>query len=101
MKTKELEQEILEMLQDKNGITMYALVKEEDKEIIKMINIADERDPEDNTSQGLLNGFVEAINNKFSSYEEDDEIIKLSSADERKNGLYYYDLEKFPEEMEA
>ncbi len=101
MKTKELEREILEMLQEKNGITMYALIKEEDKEIIKKINIADERDPEDNTSQGLLNGFVEAINNKFSGYDEDDEIIKLSSADERKNGLYYYDLEKFPEEMEA
>ncbi|MCM1025614.1 MAG: DUF4868 domain-containing protein [Roseburia sp.] len=33
-------------------------------------------------------------------YDEDDDIIKLSSADERKTALYYYDLDQIPSEME-
>lgn len=89
------------MLQEKKGITMYAIIRRQDEEIIRSINIADEQDTEDNTAQELLNGFIETINNKFSSYEDDDEIIKLSAADERKNGLYYYDLEELPREMDA
>ena len=100
MKTEELKREIQEMLQQKNGITMYAIIKNHDEEIVKSINIADEQDVEDNTAQELLKGFVEIVNNKFSYYDDDDEIIKLSSADERKNGLYYYDLEKLPREMD-
>ena len=80
---------------------MYALIRRDNEENVKKINIADEHDPTDNTAQELLNGFVEAINNKFSSYEDENEIIKLSAADERKNGLYYYDLDELPKEMEV
>ena len=47
------------------------------------------------------NHTTEFINNKFSSYEDENEIIKLSAADERKNGLYYYDLDELPKEMEV
>lgn len=101
MKTKELQQEIQEMLKGIKGITMYALIRRDNEENVKKINIADEQDPTDNTAQELLNGFVEAINNKFSSYEDENEIIKLSAADERKNGLYYYDLDELPKEMEV
>ena len=101
MKTKELQQEIQEMLKGIKGITMYALIRRDNEENVKKINIADEHDPTDNTAQELLNGFVEAINNKFSSYEDENEIIKLSAADERKNGLYYYDLDELPKEMEV
>ena len=101
MKTKELQQEIQEMLKGIQGITMYALIRRDNEENVKKINIADEHDPTDNTAQELLNGFVEAINNKFSSYEDENEIIKLSAADERKNGLYYYDLDELPKEMEV
>lgn len=101
MKTKELKQEIQEMLKGIKGINMYAFIRKDNKENVKIINIADEHDPEDNTAQELLNGFVETINNKFLSYDDDNEIIKLSAADERKDGLYYYDLEEFPKEMEA
>ena len=100
MKTKELKQEIQKLLEEKNGITMYAIIKKQDEEIVKKINIADEQGSIDNTNQELLNGFVETINSKFSNYDDDNEIIKLSSADERKNGLYYYDLEDLPKEME-
>ena len=101
MKTKELKREIQKMLQEKKGITMYAVIRRQDEEIIRRINIADEQDTADNTAQELLNGFIDTINNKFSGYEDDDEIIKLSAADERKNGLYYYDLEELPREMDA
>ncbi|MEJ8742551.1 anti-phage protein KwaB [Mediterraneibacter sp. HCN-7094] len=101
MKTKELKQEIQKMLQEKKGITIYAIIRKQDEEIIRSINIADEQDIADNTAQELLDGFVETINNKFSGYEDDDEIIKLSAADERKNGLYCYDLEELPKEMDA
>ena len=101
MKTKELQQEIQEMLKGIKGITMYALIRRDNEENVKKINIADEHDPTDNTAQELLNGFVEAINNKFSSYEDENEIIKLSAADERKNGLYYYDLDELPKELEV
>ena len=101
MKTKELQQEIQEMLKGIKGITMYALIRRDNEENVKKINIADEHDPTDNTAQELLNGFVEDINNKFSSYEDENEIIKLSAADERKNGLYYYDLDELPKEMEV
>lgn len=89
------------MLKGIKGITMYALIRRDNEENVKKINIADEHDPTDNTAQELLNGFVEAINNKFSSYEDENEIIKLSAADERKNGLYYYDLDELPKEMEV
>ena len=44
MKTEELKREIQEMLQQKNGITMYAIIKNHDEEIVKSINIADEQD---------------------------------------------------------
>ena len=101
MKTKELKQEIQKMLQEKKGITIYAIIRKQDEEIIRSINIADEQDTADNTAQELLDGFIETINNKFSGYEDDDEIIKLSAADERKNGLYCYDLEELPKEMDA
>lgn len=89
------------MLQEKKGIIIYAIIRKQDEEIIRSINIADEQDTADNTAQELLDGFVETINNKFSGYEDDDEIIKLSAADERKNGLYCYDLEELPKEMDA
>ena len=52
------------------------------------------------TSEEMLNGFVTVIENTFSSYNDSDEVLKLSSADERKNALYYYDLDELPEEME-
>lgn len=79
---------------------LYAVLKSEEGKIIKFINIADEEDDTDNTSSDLLKGFIDVLRNKFAAYNEDDEVIKLSSADERRNALYYYDLDKLPSEME-
>lgn len=99
MFTKELKKEILRLLQEKNGINMYAVLKGENENEIRFINIADERDVNDNTSYELLNGFSDSVEKKLMVYDDDDEILKLSSADERKDGLYYYDLDEYPLEM--
>lgn len=100
MKIRKIKDEIEEMLSEKHGIMLYAVLKTKEEKIVKFLNIADEDDDTDNTSSDLLKGFTEIIRNKFAVYNEDDEIIKLSSADERKNALYYYDLDELPMEME-
>lgn len=100
MKIRKIKEEIEEMLSEKHGIMLYAVLKTEEEKIVKFLNIADEDDDTDNTSSDLLKGFTEIIRNKFAVYNEDDEIMKLSSADERKNALYYYDLDELPMEME-
>ncbi len=100
MQIRKIKNEIEEMLSGNNGIMLYAVLKAEEGKTIKFVNIADEKDDKDNTSSDLLKGFIEIIRNKFAIYNEDDEIIKLSSADERKNALYYYDLDELPLEME-
>ncbi|MDE7353650.1 MAG: DUF4868 domain-containing protein [Acetatifactor sp.] len=100
MKNEALKNEITHMLDGNIGIMLYAVLKTEEEKKVKFINIADEEDEEDNTSAGLLEGFVEAIRNKLDTYNEEDEVMKLSSADERKNALYYYDLDELPFEME-
>lgn len=100
MQIRKIKNEIEEMLGETHGIMLYAVLKTEDGKIVKFLNIADESDDTDNTSSDLLRGFEEIIRNKFAVYDEDDEIMKLSSADERKNALYYYDLDELPSEME-
>lgn len=100
MKIRKIKDEIEEMLSEKHGIMLYAVLKTEEEKVVKFLNIADEDDDTDNTSSDLLKGFTEIIRNKFAVYNEDDEIMKLSSADERKNALYYYDLDELPMEME-
>lgn len=100
MFTKDLRIEVQKLLQEKIGIILYAVLKGDEEKIIKFVNIADEEDVHDNTSQELLDGFSSSLENKLISYDEDNEILKLSSADERANGLYYYDLDELPTEME-
>ncbi len=100
MKTEELKNEINQMLDGNIGIMLYAVLKTDEEKKVKFINIADEEGEEDNTSVGLLEGFTEIITNKLDTYNEDDEVMRLSSADERKNALYYYDLDELPPEME-
>lgn len=100
MKIREIKDEIEEMLSEEHGIMLYAVLKTEEEKIVKFLNIADEDDNMDNTSSDLLKGFTEIIRKKFAVYTEDDEIMKLSSADERRNALFYYDLDELPMEME-
>lgn len=100
MQIGEIKREIQTVLDDDNGIMLYALVRSEEEFQLKFVNIADETSLEDNTSVELLNGFIEIVNAKFEVYDDESEILKLSSADERSNALYYYDLEQLPFEMQ-
>ena len=85
MQIRKIKNEIAEMLNEKHGIMLYAVLKTEEGKIVKFLNIADEDDDKDNTSKDLLKGFTDIIKNKFAVYNEDDEIIKLSSAEDRKS----------------
>lgn len=96
----ETKEKVEQILQQKNGIEIYFVLKKGNAKIIKSVNIADESDENDTTAEGMLNGFVTVIKTVFDSYNDSDEILNLSSADERKNALYYYDLDELPEEME-
>ena len=75
MKIRKIKDEIEEMLSEKHGIMLYAVLKTEEEKVVKFLNIADEDDDTDNTSSDLLKGFTEIIRNKFAVYNEDDEII--------------------------
>lgn len=95
----EVKEKVEQILNQKNGIEVYAVLKKNDSRIIKLVNIADETDTSDTTSEEMLCGFTTVVANSFESYICSDEVLKLSSADERKNALYYYDLDELPEEM--
>lgn len=99
MQTKEVKDNVNQILEQKNGIEIYFVLKKENNRVIKAVNIADESDKEDTTSAEMLNGFSKVVKDTFDSYDEESNVLQLSSADERKNGLYYYDLDELPEEM--
>lgn len=96
----EVKGKVEQILQQKNGIEVYFVLKKSESRIVKSVNIADELDRSDTTTEEMLNGFATVVGNIFNSYNDSDEVLKLSSADERKNALYYYDLDELPEEME-
>ena len=96
----EVKEKVEQILEQRNGVEIYFVLKKNESRIVRSVNIADELDTSDTTSEEMLNGFVTVIENTFSSYNDSDEVLKLSSADERKNALYYYDLDELPEEME-
>lgn len=96
---RELKNEIQTMFTENIGIRLYAVLKNEDGNIVKAVNIADEENEYGNSSNELLQGFCESVSNLLCIYDEDNEIMKLSSADERGKAIYYYDLEQLPNEM--
>lgn len=102
-KVLELRKKTEELLSDKIGIKLYFVLKAEEGRQVKAVNIADETliaSEEDTTSETLLKGFKDSFLQKMLGYEEEDEILALSSADERKNAIFYYDLDELPEEMQ-
>lgn len=102
MKTKELIEEIEELFRSLIGMQMYAVIKADDTNEIKLVNIRDDgkQNANDQTEDDLMAGFINVIRTKFYNYREDEPILPLSSADERKNGLFYYDLDVLPREMD-
>lgn len=101
MKAKEVKENVFKIVQGKRGIKIFFVLKKESKKIVKIVNIADEQEKNDTTSGEMLDGFCSIVSSTFNNYEDSMEILKLSSADERKNGLYYYDLDELPEEMKC
>ena len=91
---------VFEILEQTNGIELFFVLDKNGEKNIKLVNIADEQDKEDTSAEELLSGFEDVVGKTFETYDDSLEILKLSSADERKNGLYYYDLETFPDELQ-
>lgn len=96
---RELKNEIQEMFTENIGIRLFAVLKNENGNIVKTVNIADEDNEQENSSNELLQGFCDSVSNLLGTYDEDNDIMKLSSADERGKAIYYYDLEQLPDEM--
>lgn len=99
MQIKEVKEQVQELLNARIGIEIYVVLKKECANMLKFMNISDVDTKKDNTSDDLLMGFKKVVEDKLSSYDENTDILKLSSADERMNALYFYDLEELPEEM--
>ena len=100
MQAKEVKGKVREILEQGKGIEIYFVLKKENGRIVKSVNISDEElEQSDATSDEMLQGFCDVVATTFESYDDEIEVLKLSSADERKNGLYYYDLDELPEEM--
>jgi len=100
MHAKEVKDSILNILQKKKGIKIYFVLKKGNNRVIKAANIADELGNKNTTLDEMLAGFCKVVQDTFNEYDDEMEVLKLSSADERKNGLYYYDLDELPEEMQ-
>lgn len=73
------------------GITLYVVLNSTNSKIVKKADIQSDSQPE------LKNMFLQSINEKI-ILNEGLSVIPLSSADERKNVIYKYDLE-IPEEL--
>ena len=73
------------------GITLYVVLNSSNGKIVKKADIQNESQPE------LKKLFLQSIDEKIIS-KNDLSVIPLSSADERKNVLYEYDLE-IPDEL--
>lgn len=87
--------DVINLVNDGASILLFFLLEERNEEpVIKFANIADENNG-NNTTTDLFNAYKELIENKFSDLEQED-IINLSSADDRLGAVYKYDLEEIP-----
>ncbi|GEK88379.1 protein of unknown function [Alkalibacterium putridalgicola] len=88
--------ETLNLINGDVGLKLFFLMKSENSEnIIKFANLED-GDSDNNTTSELLEKYIELLNNRLVEVSETD-IIKLSSADDRVDAVYEYDLEEVPE----
>lgn len=99
MRISELYTQIDELFDMPCGIQLYAVLRRNEEELLKYINLKGEIEQDDNTSNDLMKGFINAIRSLLND-EDDSSVLKLSTADDRKNAIYYYDLDELPYEME-
>lgn len=87
---------ILNLVEKNVGLTLFFVMKSKgDDRVIKFVNLADE-DKEENTTDELLKKYTDFLRWRFQKPEEF-HITNLSSADDRKNAVYKYDLVELPE----
>lgn len=86
-----------------SGINLFFLMKSSSSTpspTIKFVNLADEEDTSNNTSQKLLKSFQEHITLRISP-EDFNLVLSLSSADSREKAIYRYDLDEVPHHFKA
>ena len=79
------------------GVKLYFLMKDGS---VKLANIKDEENQEDNTAGKLMERFRKAVTEKMESLVGEN-VLEISAADERLNALYRYDLEEKPAEVQV
>lgn len=91
-------EEVNGLVNDKINLLMYFVMKSDDGDSleIKAANIEDGDSSDENTTEELLNAYRTLITNDFSNL-TGDSLVKLSSADDRLNAVYQYDLDEKPE----
>lgn len=93
MNITDLKEKISDVLSVENcSAEFYFLIKDGDEINIRFVDIKDEDQEE------LSKSFVNSINNSF-LLNDDLSLIPLSSADDRKNAIYEYDIEELPNEL--
>lgn len=73
----EVKEKVEQILEQRNGVEIYFVLKKNESRIVRSVNIADELDTSDTTSEEMLNGFVTVIENTFSSYNDSDEVLNF------------------------
>lgn len=66
----EVKEKIQQILEQRNGIEVFFVLKKDESRIIKSVNIADELDINDTTSEEMLNGFIAVVATVFNSYDD-------------------------------
>lgn len=93
--TINVQDQIKEILKNRAGINLFFALKEKDGNIA--VRQADLKDGD--TQEHLKRQFISLLQEDFSDNQEF-HMMELSSADERKNALYHYDMKEFPQSLE-
>ena len=96
-KIEEVKTRIQTILEEPMGVKLYFLMKDGS---VKLANIKDEENQEDNTAGKLMEEFRKAVTEKMESLVGEN-VLEISAADERLNALYRYDLEEKPAEVQV
>lgn len=92
MTTEELKNEINAVLTEKHSLQVYLLLKKDENFDLRLADIEDNASPElEKMFEGYLRSHI--------SDNADLQLCRLSTDDERKNAIYQYDYETYPEEL--
>lgn len=86
---------VLELINGSVSLNLYFHMKNGDEQLVKFANLTDSNETNNATNQ-ILDDFVNLLNSKIGEVTNEN-VINLSSADDRQNAVYKYDLEELPE----